>query len=131
MSCEFLGGSLKLKGTLDKEIKKKKKSKKQSADKKVKYASVSRIDATSDKESTSSSMPREESKTPTTISVQQVKLITKTKAELAFERAIEKRNEERLLKRAEISHKERVENYNRQLDALTEYNDVPKVSWTK
>ena len=55
----------------------------------------------------------------------------KTKAELAYERFNEKRNEEKILKRAEKSHKDRVELYNKHLDSLSEYNDIPKVSWTK
>jgi protein FAM32A len=130
MSLEFLGGSLKLKGTLDKEIKKKKKkSKRRSIDKKVKHLSVTKVDVSSNE--SNSSMPKDEIKALASSDMQQVKLITKTRAEIAFEKAIEKRNEERILKRAEVSHKDRVENYNRQLDALTEYNDVPKVSWTK
>ena len=55
----------------------------------------------------------------------------KTKAELAYERYNQKRMEEKILSRAEKSHKEHVENYNRNLDNLSEYNDIPKVSWTK
>ena len=55
----------------------------------------------------------------------------KTKAELAFERYNHKKIEEKVLGRAEKSHKEHVELYNKHLDSLTEYNDIPKVSWTK
>ena len=55
----------------------------------------------------------------------------KTKAELAFEKYNQKKIEEKILGRAEKSHKEHVELYNSHLDSLTEYNDIPKVSWTK
>lgn len=63
--------------------------------------------------------------------IEPVKKLLKTKAELAYERIAEKRNEEKILQRAQRSHKEHVETYNRQLDSLSEYNDIPKVSWTK
>ena len=55
----------------------------------------------------------------------------KTKAELAYERRMQERLEEKILERAEKSHKEHVEAYNSHLDSLSEYNDIPKVSWTK
>ncbi len=55
----------------------------------------------------------------------------KTKAEIAFEKVNEKRIEEKILNHAQRSHKEHVESYNRHLDSLSEYNDIPKVSWTK
>ncbi|XP_059157873.1 protein FAM32A-like [Physella acuta] len=50
---------------------------------------------------------------------------SKTKAELAFERAKKKK----ILQRA--FHKERIMEFNQQLDNLTEHFDIPKVSWTK
>ena len=34
-------------------------------------------------------------------------------------------------KKAAVSHKERVEKFNQQMSELTEFNDIPKVSWTK
>lgn len=55
----------------------------------------------------------------------------RTPAEIAYERAIAKRAEEKILKKAAKSHKEQVEELNAHLDKLTEYNDIPKVSWTK
>lgn len=55
----------------------------------------------------------------------------KTKAEITYEKAIEKRMEQSILRKAEMSYKDRVEIYNKKLDELTEYNDIPKVSWTK
>ncbi|XP_016829527.2 protein FAM32A isoform X2 [Cricetulus griseus] len=38
---------------------------------------------------------------------------------------------ERILKKASKTHKQRVEDFNRHLDTLTEHYDIPKVSWTK
>lgn len=38
---------------------------------------------------------------------------------------------ERILKKASLTHKEKVEEFNRHLDSLTEHFDIPKVSWTK
>ncbi|KAI8786860.1 protein FAM32A [Biomphalaria glabrata] len=56
---------------------------------------------------------------------------TKTKAELAFERAKKKKSAQQILERASKSHKERIMDFNQQLDNLTEHFDIPKVSWTK
>ena len=55
----------------------------------------------------------------------------RTPAEIAYEKAMAKRAEEKILKKAAKSHKEQVEELNSYLDKLTEYNDIPKVSWTK
>ncbi|NXY11047.1 FA32A protein, partial [Pteruthius melanotis] len=52
----------------------------------------------------------------------------RTPAQVAFEKMQEKR---RILKRASKTHKQRVEDFNRHLDTLTEHHDIPKVSWTK
>lgn len=38
---------------------------------------------------------------------------------------------ERLAKKAAVSHREKVEKFNQQMSELTEFNDIPKVSWTK
>lgn len=54
-----------------------------------------------------------------------------TKAEMAFEKAREKRLEEQIMERASMSHKERIMDFNSHLDTLTEHFDIPKVSWTK
>lgn len=35
------------------------------------------------------------------------------------------------MKIASTTHKQRVEEFNRHLDSLTEHFDIPKVSWTK
>ncbi|KAL3085023.1 hypothetical protein niasHS_010092 [Heterodera schachtii] len=55
----------------------------------------------------------------------------KTKAELAFLKRQEETAFDRLSKRAQISHREKVEKFNKQMEELTEFNDIPKVSWTK
>jgi hypothetical protein len=38
---------------------------------------------------------------------------------------------ERIKQKAAMTHKQRVEEFNRHLDSLTEHFDIPKVSWTK
>ncbi|MEE6485400.1 hypothetical protein FKM82_014265 [Ascaphus truei] len=55
----------------------------------------------------------------------------RTPAQLAFEKMQEKRQMERIRKKASKTHKQRVEDFNRHLDTLTEHYDIPKVSWTK
>ncbi|KAI4535020.1 hypothetical protein MG293_015880 [Ovis ammon polii] len=55
----------------------------------------------------------------------------RTPAQVAFEKVQEKRQMERVLKKASITHKQRVEDFNRHLDTLSEHYDIPKVSWTK
>nr|CAG4641423.1 EOG090X0P1V [Eulimnadia texana] len=58
-------------------------------------------------------------------------VIHKTKAQLKFEEMREKQQKKRILEKATKTHKQRVEEFNRQLDSLTEHFDIPKVSWTK
>ncbi|KAL3283286.1 hypothetical protein HHI36_006435 [Cryptolaemus montrouzieri] len=55
----------------------------------------------------------------------------RTKAELAFLQQKEKNQATRILEKATMTHKERVEKFNQHLDSLTEHFDIPKVSWTK
>lgn len=54
-----------------------------------------------------------------------------TKAQIAFQKQQEKIQKERILQKASMTHKQRVEEFNRHLDSLTEHFDIPKVSWTK
>lgn len=54
-----------------------------------------------------------------------------TKAEMAFKSKQAKIAEERILKKASKTHKQRVEEFNKHLDSLSEHYDIPKVSWTK
>lgn len=39
--------------------------------------------------------------------------------------------EKRIMEKATLTHKQRVEKFNEHLDSLTEHFDIPKVSWTK
>jgi len=55
----------------------------------------------------------------------------RTPAQIAYDKIQEKRAAERILKKAEKTHKQRVEKFNEYLDGLTEHYDIPKVSWTK
>ena len=124
MSYECAGGSLKLKGISDKKIKKKKsKSTLKSLDTVV---NTIKADTKLDSEKLAAVT------TPQSISnAIVINKPIKTKAELAFEKYNQKKIQEKIIGRAEKSHKEHVEVYNRHLDSLTEYNDIPKVSWTK
>jgi len=57
--------------------------------------------------------------------------MNRTKAELRFIKQQEKIKEQQILDKASKTHKNRVEEFNRHLDNLTEHFDIPKVSWTK
>lgn len=54
----------------------------------------------------------------------------KTASELAFEQRQRETAYNRLSKKCE-SHCEKVKRFNKQMEELTEFNDIPKVSWTK
>lgn len=56
---------------------------------------------------------------------------TATKAEESFRAKQDKIAQERILKKASKTHKQRVEEFNKHLDSLSEHYDIPKVSWTK
>ncbi|KAF9439272.1 hypothetical protein BGZ76_006001 [Entomortierella beljakovae] len=53
--------------------------------------------------------------------------IEKTPAQIKFEEVQRKRQEEKVLKSAMKSHKEKVAELNRKLEDLTEHYDIPKV----
>ncbi|KAE8632035.1 hypothetical protein XENTR_v10001403 [Xenopus tropicalis] len=103
-------GALKLKGCGDMSLGKKKKKKNKANDQIM-------------QEIITSKKNEEEKKKPS--------LDKRTPAQLAFEKMQEKRQMERILKKASKTHKQRVEDFNRHLDTLTEHYDIPKVSWTK
>ncbi|XP_068212235.1 protein FAM32A [Palaemon carinicauda] len=108
-------GPLKLKGVDDSGLKKKKKKKKMDLEKQME-ASIRRqkqeaLEAPSGSPSTSSQIF--------------------TPAEQRFKERQRKMEAERILKKASKTHKEKVEEFNRHLDSLTEHFDIPKVSWTK
>ncbi|XP_048759727.2 protein FAM32A-like [Ostrea edulis] len=107
-------GSLKLKGVSDHKIKKKKKKDKERDAKKVFEQISSHSKNTDDGEK-----PQKE--------VRDIR----TKAEIAADKAREKRKAAEIIEKASQTHKERILGFNRQLDNLTEHFDIPKVSWTK
>ncbi|NXE02345.1 FA32A protein, partial [Chaetorhynchus papuensis] len=55
----------------------------------------------------------------------------RTPAQVAFEKMQEERQMQRILKKASKTHQQRVEDFNRHLDTLSEHYDIAKVSWTK
>ncbi|KAM3940091.1 protein FAM32A [Leptodactylus fuscus] len=103
-------GALRLKGIGDVSAGKKKKKKDKDASKMMQQIMTSKKN-------------EEEKKKPG--------LDKRTPAQIAFEKMQEKRQMERILKKASKTHKQRVEDFNRHLDTLTEHYDIPKVSWTK
>ena len=100
-------GSLKLKGDGGVKKKKKKKDKQKLLEQVSKVAEVNQDDKPQTAE------------------------INRTKAEIAFQKMQEKMQKERIKQKAAMTHKQRVEEFNRHLDSLTEHFDIPKVSWTK
>ncbi|XP_006869774.1 PREDICTED: protein FAM32A-like [Chrysochloris asiatica] len=54
-----------------------------------------------------------------------------TPAQVAFRKMQEKRQMERILKKASKSHKQRLEDFSRHLNTLMEHYNIPKMSWTK
>ena len=138
MAYESAGGSLKLKGLIEHDIKKKKKK---SSKEKLKAAAATALSSQVAKPQPDNSLDPAANRDPNYVAKSVIIATTKdsivvqkpakTKAELAYERMLEKRNEEKIFKKAERSHKEHVEEFNKHLDSLSEYHDVPKVSWTK
>ena len=124
MSYDCAGGKLNLKGVNDKKIKKKKSK-----------SALKDIDTIVNTIKADTKLDSEKIAAVTTPQSNANAIVInksiKTKAELAFEKYNQKKIEEKIIGRAEKSHKEHVEVYNRHLDSLTEYNDIPKVSWTK
>ncbi|XP_065565016.1 protein FAM32A-like [Artemia franciscana] len=57
--------------------------------------------------------------------------VLKTRAELAFQETKNKMLEKKIKEKALKTHKQKVEEFNRHLDSLTEHFDIQKVSWTK
>ncbi|ORZ38386.1 hypothetical protein BCR44DRAFT_1497473 [Catenaria anguillulae PL171] len=60
-------------------------------------------------------------------STEPVIVVTKTAAQLAFEEAQRKRQRDRIHKMASKSHKEKVDDFNKYLESLSEHHDIPKV----
>nr|CAG4652393.1 EOG090X0P1V [Triops cancriformis] len=106
-------GSLKLKGVSDHTIKKKHKKSKN----KDKAAVTSKG---TDSEQSKEKVPQAPKPK-----------FEKTKAQLKFEQMRDKTQKTKIMEKAAKTHKQRVEEFNRHLDSLTEHFDIPKVSWTK
>ncbi|KAG0227865.1 hypothetical protein BGW41_003647 [Actinomortierella wolfii] len=103
------GGALKFKGGGG--VTKKKKKKLDPA--KVKAALEDRDGSPASSSSSSSSKP--------------IRVVEKTPAQLKFEEIQKKRQEEKVLKAAMKSHKEKVAELNKKLEEMTEHYDIPKV----
>merc|ERR1712131_4582 len=99
---------LRLKGTANKEIQKKKKKNKNKTP----------VDADSKSKEASSSQTTKQT-------------VVKPKAQLKFDQMKEEQLKKRIMEKASKTHKQRVEEFNRHLDSLTEHFDIPKVSWTQ
>ncbi|KAG0722536.1 Protein FAM32A [Chionoecetes opilio] len=106
--------SLKLKGVAETGIKKKKKKKAKDQEMGGSTRRNTALGSTPEKEAPSASMFR-----------------NYTEAERRFMERQRKMEADRILKKASKTHKEKVEDFNRHLDSLTEHFDIPKVSWTK
>ncbi|XP_070000977.1 protein FAM32A-like [Penaeus vannamei] len=106
-------GSLKLKGVDDSGMKKKKKKKKKDLERQME-ANIRRETEAEVQKDVATSSSR-----------------SYTEAEKRFLERKRKMEAERILKKASLTHKEKVEEFNRHLDSLTEHFDIPKVSWTK
>ncbi|CAG8599750.1 9551_t:CDS:2 [Ambispora leptoticha] len=100
------GGALKLKGDSFKIKKKKKKSSKE----KETITSLAKKIAKEEKRNQ-----------------QPIRVVEKTEAEKKFEEIQRKRLEQKVIKSAQKSHKERVAELNRKLEEMTEHYDIPKV----
>ncbi|KAK3750530.1 hypothetical protein QZH41_018143 [Actinostola sp. cb2023] len=116
---EVVKGSLKLKGVADGGIKKKKKKKKNKA---LEAAKMSKLPEQETRNSSGDDHERSEKDN---------ELDNRTQAQKTFDRTQEQRANERILKKAGKTHRQRVEKFNEYLDDLTEHYDIPKVSWTK
>uniref|UniRef100_A0A7E4VJF3 Protein FAM32A n=1 Tax=Panagrellus redivivus TaxID=6233 RepID=A0A7E4VJF3_PANRE len=58
-------------------------------------------------------------------------IVKKTPAQIAFEKRQRETAYERLKNKAAVSHRERVAKFNKDMEERSEFNDIPKVSWTK
>ncbi|KAI8921299.1 hypothetical protein DFJ77DRAFT_449290 [Powellomyces hirtus] len=130
MSYDFAGGSLKLKGSDAGGIKKKKKKSKSQKDALhsavLKSASETQSPTTITSDTTIS-ITRDDEQQEQKSSPQPRQRRTKTPAELKFEEIQRKRQQDRISKTAASSHKERVAEFNKYLENLSEHYDIPKV----
>ncbi|KAJ2914272.1 hypothetical protein MD484_g6149, partial [Candolleomyces efflorescens] len=123
------GGSLKLKGGVAeggivKKKKKKSKSKSDSAEKKLDPEQVKELLKSDEIVQTSSGSGRS---TPNVVNSSASSSSRKTEAEKRFEEVQRKRMEQRVAKLAKKTHKDRVADFNKHLETLSEHHDIPKV----
>ncbi|KAJ3150401.1 hypothetical protein HDU89_003182 [Geranomyces variabilis] len=123
MADHFAGGSLKLKG-LDGAIKKKKKKvKSEKSSSKTHPPASTTIAATSSSQSILETTADAGEQTQDKPHARR----QKTAAELKFEEIQRQRQQDRIAKTAASSHKERVAEFNKYLEGLSEHYDIPKV----
>merc|ERR1711872_626258 len=101
-------GGLKLKGVKDGSVKKKKKKEKEKLKQSLEHVSNSEPELASNS--------RKDERTAT---------------ERAFDEAQERMKGKDIVAKASKSHKERVSEFNKYLEDLSEHYDIQKVSWTK
>jgi len=109
------GGSLKLKSSLKKKKKKSKKETKERIERHLREESRSSPLTKVNDSDSDDDQPRD----------------NRTAAQRKYDEVQKQRQLDRVMKKAEKTHKERVEDFNRHLDELSEHYDIPKVSWTK
>ncbi|KAF5323368.1 hypothetical protein D9611_005667 [Ephemerocybe angulata] len=122
------GGSLKLKGGVAeggvvKKKKKKSKSKESSIEKHLDPEQVKELLKSDELVQTSSGSGRNSPGVVNSSSSSS----RKTEAEKRFEEVQKKRLEERVRKLAKKTHKDRVADFNKHLETLSEHHDIPKV----
>ncbi|KAI0803330.1 hypothetical protein BC629DRAFT_1591402 [Irpex lacteus] len=119
------GGSLKLKGGVVEGgiVKKKKKSKSKSKDKEIEAESSRSkgLEKLLEEEERKSSSPGPSTSKPVLASDR------KTAAEKRFEETQKRRLAEKVARMATKTHKDRVNEFNSKLEALSEHHDIPKV----
>ncbi|KAJ3023813.1 hypothetical protein HKX48_000947 [Thoreauomyces humboldtii] len=125
-SYEFAGGSLKLKGSSSGSIKKKKSKKSSKQHNEALANAASKHQKDEGASTTSSTDPSGTSKAASDTSRPSSQR-NKTPAELKVEEVQKKRQQEKISKIASHSHKDRVANFNKYLEGLSEHYDIPKV----
>ncbi|KIJ26910.1 hypothetical protein M422DRAFT_216087 [Sphaerobolus stellatus SS14] len=115
------GGSLKLKGVADGGVKKKKKKSSKSKEKEKLEIARERVQEKTTDVASSSNTPSGSGRNSPAVQSK------KTEAERRFEEIQRQRLAQRVAKLAPKAHKERVNEFNAKLEALSEHHDIPKV----
>ncbi|CAA7265918.1 unnamed protein product [Cyclocybe aegerita] len=120
------GGSLKLKGGVAEGgiVKKKKKSKAQSESKDHDLDSVKDLVSKNDDKD---NIPSGSGRNSPALTSSSSSVSRKTEAEKRFEEVQKRRLAQRVAKLAGKTHKDRVNEFNAHLEALSEHHDIPKV----